>query len=50
MAKLKPAKGRQQQKKQPAIAANPQAVGCIVILGLLLLFVMLSIYFTVANK
>jgi hypothetical protein len=49
MAKFKPSKGRRTQKT-PAIAANPQAVGCIIMIGLLFLLVMLSVYFTVANK
>ncbi|MDZ4800229.1 MAG: hypothetical protein SGI92_18890 [Bryobacteraceae bacterium] len=47
MAKLKLAKGK---KPAPAFVANPQAMGCILMIGLLLLLVMLSIYFTVANK
>jgi hypothetical protein len=48
MAKLKLARGT--KKPTPKIAANPQAMGCIIMIGLLLLLVMLSIYFTVANK
>ncbi len=47
MAKLKPAKGKKNTSK---ITATPQAAGCIIIIVLLFLLVMLSIYFTVANK
>ncbi len=46
MAKFKPAKAR---KNVPA-AGRPQAIGCIVLISLLLLLLMLSIYFTVVNK
>jgi len=47
MAKFKPAKAR--NKNVPA-AGQPQAIGCIILISLVMLLVMLSIYFTVVSK
>jgi hypothetical protein len=43
MAKFKPAKG----KKSPPAAARPQAIGCVILLFMIFLFVYLVMYYAI---